>query len=307
MRYARAMVPRSRRAVPRLSFCLAAILALGACASSHRVAPATSFLWEISGKKGRPTSYIMGSIHMGKKGFYPLPEAVQRAFRRSQVIVLEARPDQGMAAMGAVMRSGMYAPPDGLQKHISKKAWALVKKKLAQNALVLAAVGQMKPWLAAITISALDLKAAGFDPKLGVEMHLLGKRGKRRVDFLEGLQKQMQFFSSFSDKLQEDFLVYTIEKGKEVNKMMPIMVRHWKRGDTRGLERLMRKAASDKRFKPIEKVLLDDRNKSMSKTIEGMLTKSKEVHFIVVGAGHLVGKKSILSELAKRGYKLRQL
>jgi uncharacterized protein len=40
--------------------------------------------------------------------------------------------------------------------------------------------------------------------------------------------------------------------------------------------------------------------------IEGYL-KSKTGYFVVVGAGHLVGEKGIITLLQKKGYKVEQL
>lgn len=271
-------------------------------------AGAKTFLWQIKGGKGRAPSYLLGSIHMGKKSFYPLPAAVRRAFAKSKVLVLEARPDRARQAMGPLMRDGMYWPPDALPKHISPKTWSLVQARLKSKPQLLRAVRQMKAWVAAITLSALDLQAAGFDPKLGVEHHLLGKVGKRRVAVLEGIAKQMKLFASFSEQQQELFLLYSLEQAKQIRTMMPKMVKMWRRGDVSGLGRFLRKVASkDKRLAPVEKALLDDRNRSMTKTIVGMLNKSNEPHFIVVGAAHLAGKVSIVKLLRKRGYRLQQL
>ncbi len=299
------MLSRDLKAMTRyVSLTLVALLILGASAEAE----AKAFLWRIKGGKGRAPSYLLGSIHMGKKSFYPLPKAVRSAFATSKVLVFEARPDRLKAAMGVLMRDGMYWPPDALTKHISPKTWALVKARLKSKPSVLAAVRQMKAWVAAITLSALDLQAAGFDPELGVEQHLLRKAGSRRIAVLEGIGKQMKLFASFTEKQQELFLLYSLEQAKQIRTMMPKMVKMWKRGDAKGLGRLLRKVASkDKRLTPVEKALLDDRNHSMTKTIVGMLKESNDPHFIVVGAAHLAGKASIITLLRKRGYRLQQL
>ncbi len=274
------------------------------------IAQAKSFIWKISSKTKRQAapSYILGSIHMGKKSFYPLPKAVLKAFATSKVLVLEARPDKAMAAMGALLKKGMYMPPDSLQKHISPKTWAKIEAKLKGKTMLLTAVGQMKAWVAAITVSALELKAAGFDPKLGVENHLLARVGKKRIAVLEGMVWQLNLFSSFSERDQELFLLYTLEQSGQTQKMMPKMVSLWKHGDAAGLAKLIHTlSAKDKRLRPIEKKLLDDRNVSMTKTMIRMMKASKDAHFFVVGAAHLVGPKGIVRRLAKRGYRIEQL
>jgi uncharacterized protein YbaP (TraB family) len=35
--------------------------------------------------------------------------------------------------------------------------------------------------------------------------------------------------------------------------------------------------------------------------------KGKETHFVVVGAGHLVGEKGIVNLMEKKGYKVEQI
>jgi uncharacterized protein YbaP (TraB family) len=274
--------------------------------SASAPAEAKSFLWKIT--RGGRTSYLMGSIHMGKKSFYPLAPAIRRAFKKSNVLVMEARPDRLLGPMVSMFRHGIYLPPDSLKKHVSAKTYKKVLARAKTLGLPAMAIDRFRPWMLAMTLIALDMQKLGYDPNLGVEMVLMSKAGKRKIDVLEGMEFQMKLFSGFSDSLQELFLLYSLEQGKQAGKMMKKMVRAWKRGDTRTLARIMSKYSKpDPRYKVIEKKLIDDRNVSMAKTIHKMLSKSSDVHFFVVGAGHLVGKTSMVKQLHKLGYLLKQL
>jgi hypothetical protein len=51
--------------------------------------------------------------------------------------------------------------------------------------------------------------------------------------------------------------------------------------------------------------MIDDRNDGMAKKIDGYL-KTKDVHFVVAGAAHLMGEKGIVKLLEKAGYKVEQ-
>ena len=53
------------------------------------------------------------------------------------------------------------------------------------------------------------------------------------------------------------------------------------------------------------KSLIADRNDAWLPKIEAML-KTREVEFVLVGALHLAGDDGLLSQLATRGYKVRQ-
>ena len=57
---------------------------------------------------------------------------------------------------------------------------------------------------------------------------------------------------------------------------------------------------------PFYEQMFYDRNIKMSQKIEGFL-KSDKVHFVVVGAGHMVGDKGIVSLLKNaKKYKIKQ-
>jgi hypothetical protein len=55
-----------------------------------------------------------------------------------------------------------------------------------------------------------------------------------------------------------------------------------------------------------EKIMLSDRNPHMTDGVERYL-KSGETCFLVVGAGHLVGKGGIVQLLKQRGFKVEQV
>ncbi len=79
----------------------------------------------------------------------------------------------------------------------------------------------------------------------------------------------------------------------------------WKQGDAAGLERLLSDALKNApETKPIYGKLFDQRNLTMARKIEDYLA-SDRVHFIVVGAGHLVGDQGLLKLLAKK-YRVTQ-
>jgi uncharacterized protein YbaP (TraB family) len=58
--------------------------------------------------------------------------------------------------------------------------------------------------------------------------------------------------------------------------------------------------------KPVFEKLLHQRNRSMADKVEGYL-KTKDTHFVVVGALHLVGDSGIVKLLEARKYKVEQI
>jgi len=69
---------------------------------------------------------------------------------------------------------------------------------------------------------------------------------------------------------------------------------------------MMKGAVADKKMNSIYEKLIYERNRNMVSKIEEFL-RTKETYFVVVGAGHLVGKKGIIEMLRGKGYPVEQL
>src|SRR5436190_24149385 len=108
-----------RRRVPWLVLTTLSLLVLPPTAPASVERGSKLFLWKASS----PTTevYLFGSIHLGKKEFYPLAKEIEAAFERSKFLVLEA--DESKLEPGKlqtlVLEQGMYAPDDSLSKHAS--------------------------------------------------------------------------------------------------------------------------------------------------------------------------------------------
>ena len=268
---------------------------------------ARSFLWQLE-RPGLPPSYLFGSIHLGKKSFYPLAPAIERAFEKSAILVLEARTDQMAQAAALVMQKGMLMPPDSLRAVVSPKTYALALAKGKALGLPASAVDHMRPWLLGLTFSAKELQSSGYDPQWGIEAVLTRRRGKRRIEVLEGVEFQINLLSSFNAKEQEYFLIYSIEQAKLAAAFMKRMVTAWLRGDDAALSRQMSLAVrKTPELGGVYRRMVTERNVSMAKTITRMVAKERTALFFVVGAGHLVGKQNIPQLLRKQGFRLRRL
>src|SRR6266702_2529007 len=93
-------------------------------AQSSAYKPGAPFLmWKVSSKTN--SAYVLGSVHLGDKSLYPLPAAIEDAFKSSSVLIVEVDirkvdPSQ----MQALMLAAAYPPGDDLFKHISPETHA---------------------------------------------------------------------------------------------------------------------------------------------------------------------------------------
>src|SRR5690242_10307949 len=156
------------------------LLALAGAAQAQVVAqpqakPRRFLMWKATSPVN--TVYLVGSIHVGDSGMYPLPAEVEAAFNAAKVLVVEINiknADQAKA-MGLIQQYGMYGAGDSLSKHITKEASTSLDEFCTKHGLPRAGLEQLKPWVVAVTIAAVAWKEAGEDPNLGIDMHFLGE------------------------------------------------------------------------------------------------------------------------------------
>jgi len=265
-----------------------------------------SFLWEARSKTA--TVYLLGSLHLMRKESYPLPEKIEKAFERSEVLAVEANiNDPGRIDVMTLVERVLYPEGEGLENHVSKETYEAVTKEAAALGLPPQLLDRQRPWFIALTLTALKLAVLGFDPSYGTDMHFLTKaQGKKKIVELESVDAQIALLSGFSDSEQELFLIRTLNDLKSIEKDTDALMRAWNSGDMKGIERLVAKdGAEGKKTASLNEKLLYARNREMTTRIENLL-RAKETAFVIVGAGHLVGEKGIIALLRQKGYSIEQ-
>jgi len=285
----------------------AAFAAGNALAQKSAVTP---LIWEVRSEAN--AVYLLGSIHLGRSDMYPMGPVVEKAYQASKIVVLEADPTDQESIMGAISAS-LYEPPESLQKNLPGPLLARLSRTLERYGIPLEQAQPMKPFLVAITLASFEYARAGFDPSLGVDMHFArrAKQDGKPVVELESFGGQMALMSNLSAGLQESMLQVTldsIDKG-EIPALVGSMVDAWKSGD--GI-RLLDTVSAEERKLPaavaqeFHRKFMSDRNIAMVGKIESML-KQPDVHFIAIGAAHLLGQDSVLTILSEKGYRVRRL
>ena len=266
-----------------------------------------SFIWEVKS----PTSvvYLFGTIHVGKRAFYPLPEPVETAFDASTRLVVEADVSKDAAA-GDVTSLVGYASPDTLDRHIPIALFERLKAQLSRLRIPTAAVQPMKPFVAGGFLSVVEFSRLGYDMNLGVDSYLVSRarQAGKPIEELESARAQLELMSNMPGELQEAFLdntISTLELERAVDQVTG-MVNAWQSGDTRLMEAVTLEVNKGMRLGPqLDDILLYGRHDAMVKKIEGYLA-GKEPVFVAVGSLHLVGPRGIIQALKSKGYEVKQ-
>jgi uncharacterized protein YbaP (TraB family) len=303
----------------RLLLSLVALLAT-ACATTSAQAPATSppatpmerraFLWEVT-RPGAPDKplYLTGSIHLGLPGQFTFPPSLEAALARSQALVVELDPDKAnmQQTQKLVLRLGTYTPPDGLNAHLSEETRARLPAVLQQVGLPAAAVERMRPWLLYVTLSVLELQRAGYSESGGIDRLLLSKaRDTQRIVELETMEAQLSMLASLPDPVQDLMLREQLEQSPLMAATLARMTTAWEGGNPDALADVLFAQAKDPTYQPFYEALFFARNRRMADQLAALI-EQPETHFVVVGAGHLVGREGLLDLLARKGFQVRQL
>lgn len=265
-----------------------------------------SFLWQVEDRQGRMV-YLMGSIHLARPDLYPLAPSLEEAYRRSQVLVVEA--DINKVDLEKVQQkirnTGIYPKGQTLSGHLSPATRALAEK----TRLDIQAFDRFRPWLVAMEVQKQKLKALGFDEQYGLDKHFLDQalRDKKSIKELEGVDYQFYVFQSLNQAEQDLFLYFSLLEAETMDTDLPVLVNAWRSGDVEAFGQIFFKGFSEHpELEPLANKLIFRRNDKMLTRIKTYF-RSGRSHFIIVGAGHLVGPQGLIKRLMDEGYLVSQL
>ena len=300
--------PRSKRQRGQCRWLLPLIGAILVLAGAAR-ADEKHFCWKVT--SGKAVVYLFGSIHMGKADLYPLPRPIEDSFAKADRLVEEIDPndkeDQARVTRYIALQ-GVYGNGDSVENHIGE-ATRIRLADYAKKHQMGSMYRQAKPWLVGLLIAQSEAKRLGFDTEIGLDKHFLEEAAKLKkpIEGLETGEFQIKLLSGFSDELQDQSLLATLLDAEKAQEMLERTMQAWKAGDPAALEDVVNYEV--KRYPFLQTIvdkLLNERNDDMTKKIEGFL-KTDSSYFVVVGAGHLVGKRGIVEQLRGKNYAIEQM
>lgn len=283
---------------------LALILWLAAAAP----ATAANFLWEVVSMSNR--AYLFGTVHAGKKDWYPLPQAVEDAFADSRVLVVEADVTN-VAAMEKSTPAMTYSPPDSLRAHVPPADYERFRKQLARHAIAEDQIAQLKPFMAVSVLVFSEWARLGYLAQFGVDSHLIlkARADLKTVVEIEGVDTQVGLMNSLTDADHRQIFDGTLKalEAGITREQITGMVNAWQSGDpTLMLEIAQSYNENVPGAKEFEEKFVWSRHEAMAQKIEGYMNDTRDRHFIAVGSLHLAGPRGLVEMLRKRGYIVRQ-
>ena len=253
--------------------------------------------------------FLMGSIHVLQKSHYPLPTALEEAYKKCEVVVFEIdqKEMETTEVQQMFLRLGTYPPSTSLDKHLSETTLVAFNDYLATIQLPFAIFKQFKPAYCALVITMMEFERLGFLANYGLDQYYAEKAthdGKKQLA-LETAAFQFNLFFNQKAIPQDIFLAQTLKEIKELPIIAASMEKSWTTGNSADLYKLL--SASFSQYPQFYKVLITDRNKRWVPRLLQIMAEEKKNVLVVVGAGHLVGPESVVELLQGRGYRVKQL
>ena len=258
------------------------------------------------------TMYLFGTMHVGRKEFYPLEPKIMAAVATASTIALEIDPYVDKTAQSAMfMAQGLVTSPNSLN-NLPPAVKSRLTRVLTKSNINPALMAEFKPWFIATLLAVGEYVAQGYGPEFGVDEHVakLAKSAKIRILALETAQYQLSLFNAMSHAEQVGLLdesLKQIEAGKQAEEIRQI-VTAWSGADKKALDLVAERIASDNTApgKFLKRVLLDERNVGMAEKLFALLGRESNT-VAAVGTLHLIGSNSIPALLSARGVTVEQI
>lgn len=268
--------------------------------------PGGSPVWQVSGERNQV--FLLGSIHLLRQDDYPLPAAIDEAYVEAESIVMEIDLDDmdPFSAQGLIRELGVLPTGESLELLMGPERYSSVAAAARVHDIPLELLQQSRPWLAAVTIEQLLLTRIGFDPALGVEVHIMERAASdgKEITGLETLRQQFEFLASLSLDAQCQLLLQTLKAGQDIEQQMDALIQAWRDGDSAYLEDQLLEEIE--RYAELYAVIVSERNHRWAEQITELLDDEQD-YLVVVGSMHLVGKDGVPAILAGKDLQVRQL
>ena len=269
-------------------------------------APSPGFSWSVVGT--RTVITLVGSIHIGFDGLYPLPEPVESAFAESTALAMELALDQEPPERVAQLMIAAAMLPKGqtLRDCLSDSTWIQYQSFAKDHVDQATFLARFRPWFVAAFLVGEQATIDGYDANQGIDLHFFNQRGNRKVIGVENAQQQIKAMADLPAATQDLMLAEELDAINQQDNGNEALVKFWKKGDEAGLARELFEQYNAPQYKPVYDALIVQRNIGMTDQIEQWLQGSERI-FVVLGAGHFIGKDGIIVRLQRDGWMPRRI
>lgn len=278
---------------------------------------ATPLLYRVTDSEGN-VAWLFGSIHVGKKSYYPLPDYITDALEGSDGLAVEfdiVAFEEDVAGQTRALTKLVYRDGTTIRDHLSEEVYEQAVDTLEDLGIYMAAYDMYMPmlWSSLIDSSLLDEEATA----LGVDRHMIEMAYDLELPVIDVESADIQYgmMASFSEELQELLLMASVEGANDAEQYVDEvedLMDMWYDGDAEALRAYL--SSEGDGLSPEEQALYEEYNTKMRTERDQDMTdfvidalEDGEELFVCVGAAHVVGDGGIVDQLLAKGYTVEEV
>jgi len=298
----------------RLFFGFITLIALAACgvqgtvdervdeARARNDGPA---IWVV--KDYDSTLYLFGTVHLLAPDQSWLRDDVKDVFDKSGTVFFEV--DSGregqIEATVLTQSLGFYSNGARLTDKFDRYQLRLLEAAALSSDTPLAALQNMKPWLAAEILTLAAAEQAGLSADISADEALKSRaqRQQKNIRYLDTIERQIRASADQPDFVQEVMIMDALEGYNSLGDSLRRTADNWRIGRTDYLRQNVIKSKT--RSPDLYQSLFTDRNREWAKILTRYMEDSGTA-FAAIGAGHLLGDDSLVKYLEEAGYDVKR-
>lgn len=258
-------------------------------------------LWVV--KDYDTTLYLFGTVHLLPPDMSWLRDDVKDVFDRSGTVFFEADSgrDGQIEATVLTQSLGFYSNGIRLTDKFDRYQLRLLEAAALSSGTPLAALQNMKPWLAAEILTLAAAEQAGLSAAISADEALKSRalRQQKNIRYLDTVESQIRASADQPGFVQEIIIMDALEGYNSLGDNLKRTADAWSIGRTNDLLQNVNKTKA--RSPELYQALFTDRNRQWAKTLTRYMEDSGTA-FAAVGAGHLLGEDSLITYLQDAGY-----
>ena len=284
----------------------------------------TPLLYKVTKEGGEKPIYLFGSIHLANDDAYPLPNEVMASYNASDYLAVEfdlLSFNSDFDAQIDMVQKMLLSDGKTIKNVMTEETYNLLINYLEENNSYTNVYEYYGPAFFYSLVSNIAYGKSKLSSIHGIDMYFLklATNEKKEIIEMESSTYQTETLLSFSNKLYDLLIKYSIKYEEELIEETKLLYDAWLKGDEKTLSKLLTEEIDKKlinelvdyeeSLKLIEEYeyrLITERNNEMTEKTEQYLKEDKNV-FVVVGLAHIIGEDGIISQLKERGYKVEKI
>lgn len=253
------------------------------------------------------TLYLFGTVHLLPSDKSWLRDDVKDVFDESGTVFFEADSGRRGQIKATVLTQslGFYSNGIRLTDKFDRYQLRLLEAAALSSNTPLAALQNMKPWLAAEILTLAAAEDAGLSADISADEALKSRavRQQKNIRYLDTIESQIRASADQPDFVQEVMIMDALEGYNALGDSLRRTADNWMIGRT---DYLLQNVIKTKNRSPdLYQSLFTDRNRKWAKILTRYMEDSGTA-FAAVGAGHLLGEDSLIKFLEDAGYEVKR-